>query len=289
MCLADDDARALAAAALADPYGAGRDRLVETLLPVLSEHAQSSLDRDPRLRSQASPDDLVHEFLLQKVLPAGKFVCLLEPVAQGRKALVPRLKLSLVNFLHDQRRRQTARPAANTARAALLDYVPAPAASTDEQRRTAWQQVEARVADQLGTLRQTFPPGPGNVRHGPVLRLSLRVQLAQLVAQAGLVADRQTRSVVEQLTPWTAREEAEQVSPGVIPLGQAWQRLCEWTGNQAQDADAGMVAAVLGIGRALWLQWLCRARKELSRRLGLERARELFPHVLKVPGEGKPA
>jgi len=278
---ADEIDRRLAVAALADPSGKGRDDLVAGVLQRLRALAERQLRHMPIHLGDA--DDLVQEFLAKKVLPSEKLGKLLGPVVAGTRPLWLRLNRSLVNFLNSLRRRKRVR--VDCAAGIGEGEHDAQDKSTD-----IFPDIFDRMATQLQVIRQAFPVPERGVPHGATLLLSERLWLAVTFAKAYEPADEQTTGnqtiseMVEAVAAWTEDDAARVLSPGLV-LKAAWAAILDQTGQRPQKADPGLVAGIVGVPRGRWLQWLCRARKELPSRVGSGQARRLFSHWPSGPVE----
>jgi hypothetical protein len=245
--------------------------------PRLHERATKKLTRTPALARHGDADDLVQMFLLQKVLPPEKQGVMFAPVAGGRIPLWPRLCASFDNFLRSLLRRKALPMSAQPVGQEEDEYNP------EDRSVEVMPVLRQRVADQFAAVRELPAPARGAVPYGAVLLLTERVRLAQQVADSYAPEDGRTvgnqglREVVEDLAPWTPAEEATPLPPRGVELGAAWRQVCEQTEGRPQLAGPAAIARALGGNAAAWTQWLSRGRVHLVRRLGLARARELFP------------
>jgi len=275
----EKDYQLLAEQVLQAPRGEAMDRLVAGLYLRLLGLARRELVAKPDLSRIGQAEDLVQDFLTNKVLPERKLRVLLQPIAEGRQPLWPRLSRSLVDYLYSLLRKP--RPPV----CADLAYREAAPQNEPESHREPRILLRRRLLEQLGAIRNAFPGQSGRAPHGPALLLQERLHLAAAVAHSGWVEEGQTveglslPELVELLTPWTSPEEGASLAPGgEATLGAAWEQAKARTQGSPQDADANLVAAILGITRGRWHQWTSRARCRVIEQLGEQAGRNLFPH-----------
>jgi hypothetical protein len=274
-----DDDRALATAALQDPTGPARDRLVLRLLPPLEALARAKSSSWPRLRAQTETPDMVQGFLTAKVLPLPRLQVLLAPVVAGTKPLLPRVGYAFIQYLKDlDRRAKRTPPTVPLGGRDELDPADAPAQTIDP-----WPDVTAHIAAQQEAICQTFPVPASGPPFGAVLLLEVRLDLAQAIAASFQPPDGRTAAdptlveVVETVAGWTAADTARVFATSRATLGQVWEEILQRTERQPQFATRSQVLDIVHVSPDTWNQWKSRARKRLLAALGLTAARRLFP------------
>ena len=272
---ADDSERARAA--LEEGSDSAFTLLLETYQPRLRERAARRLRHYPALARHGDADDLVQQFLHDKLVPPPRRRVMLTPVAQGTRPLWPRLCASFENWLCSALRGKTLPFSERPVGGGEDEYDP------EDHPAEVWPDIAERITAQLDAIHSLPAPVRGAIPYAAVLLLNERVLLARQVADSFAPEDGRTvgnqglREIVEILAAWLPAERSTALPPRGLELAAVWEQLCKATEDRPQCAGPADLADVLGASKATWLQWVCRGRVKLVRHLGPNAARQLFP------------
>ncbi len=247
-----------------DPFHAAYQRW---LLHVASVY----LARHPALATHfTSPEEVVNEFLAQKVYPKESMRRMLDAPARGECPLRPRLATSLNNFCMDVLRYPTPITRSDPTRALETAEAPEPTAMPD------YDDVVALIGRQMSAVRATLPLEQG-APYRAALLLRLRLDWAGVFDGLMLQQSEDTDSIeltlplLESLGAWESEEMGTRLGESLLSLGAAWEALRPLLLAAAdRRLSASEVAAVLRVPRDLWDQWISRGRRRLKVDMGDE-------------------
>ena len=202
--------------------------------PRLRQRAVRWLARSRALVHHGDADDLVQQFLLEKLLPLPKRRVMLGPVASSGRPLWSRLCASFENFLLSILRRKSLPLSPQPAGASQDEYDP------EDRSLEDVPDIMERVAAQLAAIRTLPPPERGAVPYAAVLLLQERLFLANRIADSFAPENGRTigndtvRELVEAIAVWTPAEVTTPMPPRALTLQAVWKQICDNTEDRPQ-------------------------------------------------------
>jgi DNA-directed RNA polymerase specialized sigma24 family protein len=279
------------AASLIEAVGSGSLRASdwETFFGTYAGRLRRAAERHLRSMNRLSQEfanaaELVDDFVVAKVFDPVRGPALLGPSARGERPLEPRLLASLENYCIDLHRRRRRRATVSTDAA----EPPAPT----EAERTTREEIERRVGEQVGAIREVFAGSPARAPYREALLLQIRLDWARalvglpLTSEAGGEVEVGLSHVVA-MTGWTDEESGRQMNTDGHTLAHLWGQLAPGVASDPRTPVTGdRVAAILRVPRDRWDAWVSRGRRALAGHLAGRYAR-LFPHWrTSVPSPG---
>jgi hypothetical protein len=222
-----------------------------------------------------SAEELVNDFLAEKVYPDRQTRLMFTAPANGECPLRPRLAASLTNYCVDLVRSPTIRRPASSS-------VPETAASPAPRELPDYEDVVALLKRQHDAIRDD-PALEGGAPYRAALLLRLRLDWAGVFDGLTLHQSESmgnielTLPLLESLTAWTNEETETWLGESLHRLGSAWEALRPLLlAAVGRRLSASEVAAVLRVPRDLWDQWISRGRRRLKQDMGDEYA-AVFP------------
>jgi len=216
-----------------------------------------------------SSEELVNDFLVEKVYPPRQAHLMLAGPANGECPLWPRLAASLMNYCVDLVRSPSVRRS-ETPRAV------APAAAPEPMDLPDYEDVAAVIGRQMEAIRASFPHVQG-APYRIALLLRLRLDWAgvfdgvTLQQPEGMGSIELSLPALESLTAWTTEETGVRLGESLLNLGSAWEALKPLLLAAAnRRLSASDVSKTLHVPRDLWDQWSSRGRRRLKQDMGEE-------------------
>lgn len=266
----------IALAVLGEARDSGLQALRERYGALLIRQAERLLRDKPTLRSSGQAEDLVQDFLVDRVISRPREM--LGPTSLGVKPLWPRLSLSFRHYCIQILRRLHRQPKLMSQDE--IEAVKAPDVGDVEEPGEVWASITRRIGERQDAIRRVFrAQAPASVPLRHLLLLGERLYLAQLMKTTLGEADPRYSGVpiaehVSRVAPWSEEEQSWPLPPRGIPLGVIWRSLTSPT----LRTDGNSIAQVLGTRRNTWDRWMYRARSRVKSSLGPETCRQLFPH-----------